>query len=300
MRPSVCVSIPTWNRRTQLFLIIQRSGLVARGRYPFTEPVLSIALFLPNGWAAEPGGQAGQGRLQAPRQRLLFLICVPLEQTFTPLWPHLTPCHSAAKWGNHARGDCNFGLGLNTSPTLDPCSLCLFTKQTQGFTLSPPLVTQRNIVRTGGEMVLYLSASGMDGRCGAALPCCKGLSHWVVCYYRSSLKSWRAMDSKEWINHDIKLLCNTKLYHLITTALGLLSTDSLRIRQVCKNNTQLGKYKDITEEIGVSKHHHRGHTVCTPSYNICTCHFYHRLISEVGIEECLWEQTKEHQGLFWW
>lgn len=70
----ICWPVPTWNWRTQLFLIIQWSGLVRQGRYPFTEPVLHTGLFLPNGCSTE--GEAGQCRLQA---EAALIICVLLE-----------------------------------------------------------------------------------------------------------------------------------------------------------------------------------------------------------------------------
>lgn len=58
-------------------------------------------------------------------EEVQLIICVPLEHIVTPLWPHLTSCHSEAKWGNHARGNNRFGPWLNTFFTRN---CCLFPK----------------------------------------------------------------------------------------------------------------------------------------------------------------------------
>lgn len=163
---SVCLTmyaVPDWNRRTQLFLIIQWSGLVELNSgqisvyWACTPHRVVFAKQLSRWtWGASLAVQAsGWGSL---------IICVPPEQTFTPLWPHLTPCHSAAKWGNHARGDCRFGpytRHFSHTGSLFTLSQCLHHTKNKASTLPATIyITEKyDQDRAGGNRLDVLPQS---------------------------------------------------------------------------------------------------------------------------------------------
>lgn len=236
-----------WNKRTQLFLIIQRSGLVELNSgqisvYWACTPhrVVFAKQLSPWTWGATLAAQAsGWGS---------FIICVPPEQTFTPLWPHLTPCHSAAKWGNHARGNCRFGPRTrhfsHTGP-LFTLSQCLHHTKSIHFYYRETWSGQR------GRKQAWCSASVLhwDGWIPAdPLLCCKGqplsfhTERYVpICYYRATMnliKSLTAKDSSKWINHDINLLYNQKLHYLMTIALFFCCFFSATFSLLWRNKKQ--------------------------------------------------------------
>lgn len=79
-----------------------------------------------------------------------------------------------------------------------------------------------------------------------------------VCYNRSSLKGLTAKDSSEWINHDINLLYNQKLHHLMTMALGFFSLYSGETREKKSGYKVIIKWRYNWREMSqqVNKHHH--------------------------------------------
>lgn len=187
--------------------------------------MLLTGLFLPNSWADEPEGQAGQCGLQAEAP---LVIC---RSRLSPRCDHIW--HAVTLQLNEVitqEAIAALARDLTPLPTLAPCSLCLylFAKQTQGFTVSCSLfTTEKHCQNRRKEAWCFTSVPLRWTDSIGPLLCCKGQplsSHTEcyvpVCYYSSSLKSLTAKDSSECTNHDINLLHNQKLHQLTTIGMS--------------------------------------------------------------------------------